>query len=245
MENFIKSVEKLASAVKSAKLQKIDLLKVEKTKSLTDYKALKDNYVLKSIQQGIESVKKCLPELDPISYTEINKPHVQKIQNIVRGMLPDIAKLDESTEQVLKLIKKLDFPKPAEKLNFKVTKIPLDIRSDISADIQEMEKCFATGCYRSATILCGRILETALHRKYFETTGLDVLEKNPGIGLGTLIAKLREKNVQFDPGLTEQIHLINQVRVFSVHTKKEAFYPSKMQTHAIILFTMDVLEKLF
>jgi hypothetical protein len=139
----------------------------------------------------------------------------------------------------------LDYPEPSQKVTFKISYIPPDIKADVMADISELEKCYATECYRSAAILCGRILETALHRKYYETTGLDVLEKNPGIGLGTLIAKLREKNVQFDPGITEQIHLINQVRIFSVHTKKEAFYPSKPQTQAMILYTLDIVEKLF
>ena len=112
-------------------------------------------------------------------------------------------------------------------------------------DLEELDKCYKAKCYRSAVILCGRILETALHRKYYDATGRDILEKNPGIGLGNLIKKLKEKDVQLDPALTNQIHLINQVRVFSVHKKKEAFYPGKSQAYAIMLFTMDVLEKLF
>ena len=73
----------------------------------------------------------------------------------------------------------------------------------------------------------------------------DILEKNPGIGLGTLIAKLQEKNIKFDPGVTQQIHLINQTRIHSVHIKKETFYPTKAQTQAILLLTQDILEKLF
>ena len=43
----------------------------------------------------------------------------------------------------------------------------------------------------------------------------------------------------------EEIHLINQIRVNSVHKKQQPFVPSKAQTHAIILFTLDTLEKLF
>ena len=94
-------------------------------------------------------------------------------------------------------------------------------------------------------MLCGRLLEIALHRKYYEITGQDILEKNPGIGLGKIIAKLAEKDIKFEPGLTQQIHLINQLRVSSVHKQKDAFYPTKQQTHAMILYTLDVLEKLF
>ncbi len=126
-----------------------------------------------------------------------------------------------------------------------VQNIPDQIKPEILADIDELEKCFNADCLRSCVIICGRLLETALHRKYFETTGQDILEKNPGIGLGTLVAKLTEKGILLDPGLANMIHLINNVRIFTVHKKKEAFYPTKEQTQATMLFTLDVLRKLF
>jgi len=133
----------------------------------------------------------------------------------------------------------------ADNIRLRLPYIPEDIKSNILADIKEIEKSFNAGLYRSSVILCGRVLEAALHRKYYEATKIDILEKNPGIGLGNLIAKLKEKNIEMDPALTQQIHLINNVRVFSVHIKKEAFMPSKEQTHAIILYTMDVLSKMW
>ena len=132
-----------------------------------------------------------------------------------------------------------------KKQSFKTPKLPSEIRDDVAADLQEIQKCVNTGCFRSAVILCGRVMETALHRKYYEATGNDLLEKAPGTGLGTLIAKLSEHGVKLDPGLPNQIHLINQVRVFSVHTKKESFSPSKNQAEAIVLYTLDILDKLF
>lgn len=124
-------------------------------------------------------------------------------------------------------------------------KLPADIRPELTADIQEMRMCYDASCYRSAVVLCGRILEIALHRKYYEATGNDILETNPSIGLGKLIAKLREHNVKFPPGITEQIHLINKVRISSVHKKKQVFVPSKPQANAIILYSLDVLRQLF
>jgi len=119
------------------------------------------------------------------------------------------------------------------------------IHDDINADLKELKKCYDAGCYRSTVVLAGRVLEVALHKKYYDVTGVDILDKSPGIGLGKLIAKMCEKNIELDPGLTQQIHLINQVRVFSVHKKESVFNPSKAQAHAIVLFTLDVLEKLF
>ncbi|MFH1591180.1 MAG: hypothetical protein ABIC95_04600 [archaeon] len=138
-------------------------------------------------------------------------------------------------------------PKIKEAQGFSVSlpRLPLEISAEMMLDVQEIEKCFDAGCYRSVTILCGRILEVALHRKYYDVTGQDILETNPGIGLGKLIAKLREKDFGFDPGITEQIHLINQVRVSSVHKKREPFSPSREQAHAMVLYTMDVLGRLF
>ena len=123
--------------------------------------------------------------------------------------------------------------------------LPVDIRDDIDADGDEVNKCFNAKCYRSAVILCGRILETALHRKYYDVSGNDLLEKSPGLGLGNLIGKISEKGVTLDPGLGNQIHLINQVRIHSVHKKQELFLPSKEQTQAIILYTFDIVGRLF
>lgn len=247
MENFIKSINDFETALHNAKSKNIDLTKKETTeKTLTDYKALKNSYLRKAVESSLQAVKKHAVELYELSKNPKNSEHIFKIQDLIKNLqLENITKQESSLVSIKNLMDKLDYPKQEQKLSFKVSYIPEEIKADVLADLKELENCFQTGCYRSATIICGRILETALHRKYYEATGVDILEKNPGIGLGTLIAKLREKNVEFDPGLTQQIHLINQVRVFSVHTKKEAFYPSKTQTHAMILYTIDILEKLF
>lgn len=124
-------------------------------------------------------------------------------------------------------------------------RLPEEIRKEIEADYSETRICIDAKAYRSATILCGRMLETALFRKYFDVTGNDLMETSPGTGLGKIIAKLKEKNVEFDPGITEQIHLINQVRVYSVHSKSRLFMPTKEQAQAMLLYTVDVLKKMF
>ena len=132
-----------------------------------------------------------------------------------------------------------------QKASVKLPNIHSAVKDELNADIEEMHRCFNAGCYRSAIIICGRILEIALHRKYFEVTGNDLLEKAPGIGLGNLIAKLADKKVDMDPALGNQIHLINQVRIHSVHKKQKPFTPTKTQTRAIMLYTTDIINKLF
>lgn len=126
-----------------------------------------------------------------------------------------------------------------------IPEMPEAIEGAVAADLNEIRKCFEAKAYRSCVVLCGRVLETALLRKYYELTGKDLLETSPGIGLGKVVGKLNEENVELDPGLKQQIHLINQVRIFSVHSKKDEFYPSKGQAQAMILYTLDVLRKIF
>jgi len=156
-----------------------------------------------------------------------------------------VAKTEE-IQQYLDRLADLAADEPEQKRQtHKIPRLPGEIRDDVTADLQEIQKCVNNECYRSAVILCGRVMETALHRKYYDATGNDLLEKAPGTGLGTLIAKLSEHGVKLDPGLPNQIHLINQIRVFSVHTKKESFSPSKTQAEAIVLYTLDILDKLF
>lgn len=123
--------------------------------------------------------------------------------------------------------------------------LPEAIKHELLADLEEIKKCFANQCYRSCVIMTGRMLETALHRKYYEITGNDLLEKAPGIGLGNLVARLAELKVKLDPAIMQQVHLINQVRIFSVHKKRQPFKPSREQTLAIILYTLDIIKKLF
>jgi hypothetical protein len=131
------------------------------------------------------------------------------------------------------------------KSQFALPYIPKDIYSEVKASFDELVKCFEHNCHRSAIILCGRILEIILHRKYFETTNIDLLEKSPDIGLGNLVMKFKEKGIELDPGLSNQIHLINQLRVASVHKKKQPFNPSINQTQATILYTLDTVKKIF
>jgi hypothetical protein len=128
---------------------------------------------------------------------------------------------------------------------FQIPSVPKDIYEEIQADVKELEKCYNTQCFRSAVILCGRLLEVCLHRKYFDVTKIDLLEKSPGIGLGKLMAKLTDKGIKLDPGLAQQIHLVNNVRTFSVHKKQRPFSPNKAQAQAIIIYTLDIIEKLF
>lgn len=246
---FQQSLINLQNAISLAIKHRIDLnKKLSNEKSLYSYDEKQKIYFLNNLNSNIKLVKSDSLELIQLAKYDIrNQPYVNQILELIPELEDEeLGKLDKTVKKMISLTKQLNFPKKElEKIFSMPENIPADIRVDIKADIEELNKCFNNGCYRSSVILCGRLLETALHRKYYEVTKNDLLEKSPGIGLGNIIAKLKEKDVRLDPGLTNQIHLINQVRVFSVHKKREAFYPTKQQTQATILYTLDVLEKLF
>lgn len=164
---------------------------------------------------------------------------------ILISKVKDAREVKEVVDITARMQDLLDRINIKERINFIVPNISKDLKEEVEADILELKNCYLNGCYRSAVILCGRLLEIALHRKYYDVTGNDILEKSPGIGLGNLIKKLMDKNIKLNPGLSQQVHLINNVRIFSVHKKQEVFNPTKAQTEAIILFTLDSLEKLF
>ncbi len=240
LNKISENIEKLNNALQGAVNQGIELNKESNNKSL-DFKSQRTDYFKKTFNDSLNNLIALNKQLKENNFLKINE-----IISLVDNINNNHKKL--SNTELLQLTQKLKtlIPKQKkQKLNFDVPNLPKEISNEMIADIHEMNLCFESGLYRSATILCGRILETALHRKYYDVTGKDILETNPGVGLGKLIAKLKEKQVKFDPGITQQIHLINQVRISSVHKKQELFMPTKAQTQAMILYSMDVLGRMF
>lgn len=211
----------------------------EKASTVADFKGQQKEQMKQAVKTAIFSV-----ELASKKLFKLDDPIVDLIAAHVHGLgsVKDAQKLKALLDKIAELTADLEEEKDAQRTELV---LPAEIKDDIEADVEEMSKCYDAGAYRSAVIICGRILEIALHRKYFELTGNDLLEKAPGTGLGNLIGKISEKGGTLDPGLGNQIHLVNQVRVHSVHKKQDAFKPSKEQTQAIILYTLDVLKKLF
>ncbi|MBW3022804.1 DUF4145 domain-containing protein [Candidatus Woesearchaeota archaeon] len=206
---------------------------------LEDFQDKKAEYYKKSIENNLGRLQsidlsKCLDRANAKEL--IDKISTFYKQKKIVEMIPLVQELSKI---------RISYESPQKKIAFSIPNLPAEIKDDVNADLRELEKCFANECFRSSIILCGRILETALHRKYYDITGRDILETSPGIGLGNLIAKLKEHNFAFDPGISEQIHLINQVRIYSVHKKQNTFSPSKDQAQAIVLYTIDVVKKMF
>ncbi len=240
MPDFRRSLHQLQQAVNSCTKGGIDPFQPQKQGLLADFKSQQIVAAHSSFNTAIKDV------IAGAGKVEADIPTLHKLRKLTEGLSAarTIAECRTILDDLSTIAAKLDKPSNNHP-TLDVFTIPADIRDEVSADLSELQKCFESGCYRSVTILCGRLLETALHRKYYEATGNDLLETAPGIGLGNLIAKLNEKNIALDPALSNQIHLINQVRVFSVHKKSTTFSPSKEQAQAIMLYTVDVFNRMF
>jgi hypothetical protein len=249
IDSFKQKLNALSKALDDFKAQTVGV--DPGANEILDYQAGKSKYLQTAINRATIDLKKGVWSLVEVrSADPSNEVLLLDILNNIAGISQADPHniLSKKVSDLTHLVSKLVIPaitQQTSSISFDIPDLPDGIMDDIMADMNEIRKCFDAGCHRSSVILCGRVLEAALNRKYFEVSGNDLLETSPGLGLGKIIAKLAEKGVKFDPGLTQQIHMVNQVRIYSVHQKKDAFYPSKGQTQAMILYTMDVLKKLF
>lgn len=224
--------EKLKEIKKVLELINKKGMDLQKKTEIFDFKKSKIEYYKRELKTNVSS----------LSLKNIESDNIDELKKLIHSLENNLT----NTKTALEIIDKLMQFKIKEKENkINITNIPYELKEDIKADLEEIQKCYEHSCYRSAVIMCGRVLEIALHRKYYEATKKDILETNPNIGLGKLIAKLKDENIEIDPALKQQIHLINQIRVNSVHVKKKLFQPSKDQTQAIILYTQDIISKIF
>ncbi|HIH39558.1 TPA: DUF4145 domain-containing protein [Candidatus Woesearchaeota archaeon] len=201
------------------------------SKKVHDYKEQRADYYRTLIKNNISKLKEVTKDMDEETKQKITQMEIL----YMRG----------DAKAILGIVAELSIPKAARPIKEINIRLPFEIRDEVLYDLAEAERCYNADALRSSMILCGRILETALHRKYYDVTGRDLLETSPGIGLGNILAKLKESNIEIDPAVSQQIHLINNVRIFSVHKKSTAFQPSKEQAQATMLFTIDILKKLF
>ncbi len=242
MSNFKTTLQRFISALDAITFEDI---KEKKEPDITDFDQKKKAYQIDLFNSSFKALLTSVSSLDPLKDPKVNeiKSELSDLKQYFEEK--DFEKIKQTTANILLLESKLEYPQKEQALTFKIPNIPSEIAADMKADVNELEKCFKAEAYRASVILCGRLLETALHAIYFKATNNDLLEKSPGIGLGNLIAKIKEQGIQLDPAITQQIHLINQVRIYSVHKKQQAFDPTKEQTNAIILYTVDIIKKLF
>jgi hypothetical protein len=237
MKSIKKEIDSLEFSLETILKKKLFNHEQQRFSSL-DYKKKEQEYYKKDVENKIKAIHSLM---DDSSLKET----FSELGSLIRKFDEDsIIKALEIIEDLKGKVKEVVIKEIVQN-ELVLPDLPKEIMPEVRANFDELLVCLENKCYRSVLILSGKILEIALHRKYFEVTGRDLLEKSPDIGLGNLLAKLRENNTYLDPGLSQQIHLINQLRVFSVHKKPEIFFPSKEQAKATVLYTLDILKKLF
>ncbi len=252
LRRFKRNIELLKTSVttlisKDIKLDK----KPDIGKTLYSFKDKQVDYYQSSVKNSIVALKNSLWEIGALAKREGFEDKLGQLGEMIQDLerecnknnLPNLLRIANAMSRFSSTIRVQE--KRLASISFKIENMPNEIKPELMLDLTELKNCFNAGFYRSSVILCGRILEVALHRKYYEVTGQDILETQPGIGLGKLVAKLKEKNVALDPGIGEQIHLVNQARINSVHKKKEVFMPTNEQAQAMILYTIDIVNRLF
>lgn len=246
-EEFKATLEELKEVINTIVSRKIDFNQTFLEKN-SSFKAKEREYYLKQITQAIRKVKSAISDGFAVGSKE-QKSQLSKLISLIKDLEKniDLKNFIEALDVILEMEENAPIMNVEiiENEQFFLPYVPKDIFPEVKTNFDELQKCFENHCYRSCIILCGKILEVALHLKYYQITKVDLLEKSPDIGLGNLVAKLNEKGYDPDPGLMQQIHLINQLRVFSVHKKKQVFSPSRAQCQATILYTMDSVKKLF
>jgi hypothetical protein len=153
--------------------------------------------------------------------------------------------LDEEVRSLRIDFSELSGSLPVEQIMFLVdfSTAPQEIREEIKLDFDEMRICYNNGAFRSAIIMCGRVLELLLAKKYFDSTHVDPVELR--WQLGVLIRKCFERNVLTDPGIGDICNFINHLRISSVHASHAIHRPIQEETKSVIEFTISLLKSLY
>lgn len=250
MASLKEALNGLKEVINSVLIKKIDFDN-KIIESEFNFRKKEREYYLSEIKGAMKRIEAVLSESFVVSSRGGERAELAKVAEKIKELRQKIREKNfkesitiiEEISGICPFIKISDADLP--KSDFFLPKVPREIYAEVKASFDELVKCYEHSCYRSSLMLCGRILELALHRKYLEATGRDLLEKAPDIGLGNLVLRFKEKGIILDPGLSNQIHLINQLRIASVHRKKQVFTPTRAQSKATVLYTLDTVKKLF
>lgn len=180
LKDFNRNLERFEHLISSIEISKSKLVKKKK---YFDFSEKKIEYYVNSAKGAFKELKESLWDLQYLVKEDKSN------EDVYLEIIKDVKKVEEqynenNSKAIIENIQKiktktLKFKDIKDDISVEVKFIPIDVRADVNADLKELKKCYNAGCYRSAVIICGRLLETALHRKYYEITKQDILEKNP------------------------------------------------------------------
>jgi hypothetical protein len=241
IESEIDKLEKIVKIVVKKKIQiyyhNYSYLKNNFLTSLREIKEelLKTEYKLKT-QPGVEHVKDFIFLIEELH------------QNIIQKKVEEIHSetLEKNVEEMKNVFSGLKALSSLEelKLEFDVGQAPIEIRSEIATDFDEIVKCNSSEAYRAVIAFCGRMLETALAWEYWKKKGIDPIKQK--WTLGTLINECEKAGIFApQPGLHGLCNMINEVRIPSIHrSRKEIYLPSPQDAKSIFQMTQSAIRRL-
>lgn len=221
----------------------------------TQERLLEYLHSLLEVKENVIKLKRKLRRLLEIGDEDAGDIH--DVADLIDTMLKGIEDIERnvqeaSTENLDEEVRSLriDFSElsgslPVEQIMFLVdfSNIPQEIREETKLDFEEMRICYNSGAFRSAIIMCGRVLELQLAKKYFDSTGVDPIEQK--WQLGFLIGKCSERNVITDSAVGDICNFINHSRIGSVHASHAIHRPIQEETKSVIEFTISLLRRLY
>jgi|SRR5208282_2586523 len=237
-------------------------LQIYHTKAIKDYYDFKENLLslkseLMQLKQQLSSIERQYSE-KPIAFIDDTCIELDDLHKNIKSLSLDI--LEEHVDIVKRLIASLRGFLPITLLELEVNenellkRIPKDLRDEITSDFAEIRKCFSAQVYRASIAFCGRILESALGRKYYEEkrklnskiTIQDIENELTNLSFGKIIEKCRDVGLLKDqPDVESYADLINKVRILSIHHKPSKFAPGPDAVKGTVNFMSEVIQKLY
>ncbi|MEK6874221.1 MAG: hypothetical protein AABX52_00540, partial [Nanoarchaeota archaeon] len=178
IDEFKRQILRLRTTAFDLEKEGVDLSE-DFSPSVTDYTDSRREYLKRNYYASLDSLKTQATHLHALTIHNSSnaKPITTIIELITTLPTRNASQMRKELDKIWTITDVLDIPeadsliprfsKPGHQEHSErqpiIKSLPTEVRGDLIADINEMEKCYANKCYRSVTILCGRILETALH----------------------------------------------------------------------------------
>ena len=134
-------------------------------------------------------------------------------------------------------------------------RLPSAIRAEIAQDFAEVQKCYEVRAYRATISFCGRIIEVALGRRYYEerrklqpsVKAFQIGQEISRLTIGQIIKRCEEVGLQTAyPGLDAYADLVNRIRVSAIHHKgARLFRPGPNAARGMVELTVEVIKDMY
>jgi len=199
---------------------------------------------------ALSEIKKLLLAARRCAASDEEFSRVEMMQAVVRDLAGNVRIPKEHVAQRVAALRRLCMQlrpageRPPSSFALDTSGVPPEIREEMLADIQELEVCAEHGANRSALFLCGRILELALGRKFWEETQVDPVVRE--WTLGKLITECEARGILKGlPKLFSLAKIIKDCRNPSVHVTARVYRPTPGEVGGLSQVAASVVQRLY